>query len=92
MSFFSTKEFNDFKRVHTRVQQVGGNTIKNMSVYVDRFAIAIEVAERDYNNVGFFYDGYRPGYKWAESPKLSPGNYTEKDLHPEPVQVQANLF
>ena len=88
MSFFQTKEYQDFKRVHTRVQQEGGNTLKNMNIYIDRFAAAIEKATSEYDDIGFYMDNTTPCYKWAPSPELSkPVDYNKEKKEPEPIQV-----
>jgi len=96
MSFFDTKEFQDFKRVHTRVQEEGGNTLKNIDIYVNRFVLAVKKAE-EFNNIGFYWiDGFRPAYKWAPEPKLSKANYAKKDIdkfiNHEPETNQIKLF
>lgn len=99
-SFFQTKEFIDFKKVHTRVQQTGGNTLKNIDIYITRLSNAAEIAEKNFNNIGFYLiDGWRPAYKWAPSPNLAYPNYDDQDikshlktLYPEPEQIQTTMF
>jgi len=97
MSFFTTKEYIDFKKVHTRVQQPGGNTLKNIDVYINRLCKAIETAQSQFSNIGYYLlEGFRPAYKWAPSPNLSEPNYNNNDIkqyiNPEPEMVQTSMF
>jgi len=68
-NFYLTPEYDNFSKVFTRIQQPGGNTWKNMEVYIERLAKAMVVCEKDYQDTGYVKD--KGIYKWAPSPKLS---------------------
>lgn len=68
-SFYDSTEYLNFAKVHTRIQQPGGNTYKNMEIYIDRLTKAIETCDKHYNSVGWSDKTAR--YQWVPSPKIT---------------------
>lgn len=92
MSFFETVEFKQYKRVWQRIQEEGGNTLKNINIYCRVMHNLLELCMTKYNCVGLknrkewddFFNGenkfdyyFNPPFSWHQPPKLSqPIDYT----------------
>ena len=67
--FFQSKEYQNYKKVWNRLQDPGGNTLKNINIYIDCFIKAIEACQHEYNDIGFNKNTGK--YDWHKSFNIS---------------------
>jgi hypothetical protein len=62
-SFFETKEYRALKKISSRMKI--RTTLKNMALYSKYMELCVDIAEKDYGNVGYVPE--TGGYVWIDA-------------------------